>query len=190
MFLWPGLQPRNGTDDTFERLGLGVLQPVLAWGPSSMPNQSPGDRNYSSWYIGGQYVNPGLNGTTDYGGGILQVQEGDVLGLNMTLSDTVWYQTIINHQSNKSASFAVDLYGQKQHDVRFKVEGLDSKPTTDVVFWQAGFTMRHYNPIGLQPQSRRPARFCFPSPGFTKWHLRAASYRPPRPGWGRYRGPN
>ena len=82
LFLWPGLQPRNGTD-TFELVGMGVLQSVLAWGPSSIPNQTPGSGNYSSWYIGGQYVNPSLNGTIDYGGGVLQVQKGDVLGINI-----------------------------------------------------------------------------------------------------------
>jgi hypothetical protein len=132
LFLWPGLQP-DGVN--FDPIDNGVLQPVLTWGSSCAPGKQP--RNYSTWWISGQYVNTNgqVSGYTGCdGGSIMSVNVCDTLDIDMSLSGTVWTQTVTDEQTNQSVSYSIDMKGQAQNLAYFVIEEYSSAPVSEVIF--------------------------------------------------------
>jgi hypothetical protein len=117
IFIWPGLEPNTGKPG---KVGLGVLQPVLTFGPScvSQPPLLP----YESWWITGMYVNVGSNQRFQgcHNGDSMQVDEGEWLKINMYVHNKVWTQNITS--SKKSISYSINLNGQGQIWAIFAIE--------------------------------------------------------------------
>lgn len=139
LFIWPGLQSRDGAADP-ERIGNGVLQPVLTWGPSCAPKR-PSDP-YAGWWIAGMYVTLSSNiaGPTGCGGGdYLTTDLGDLLEIDMFLKDEKWVTTIKNVQMNKQVDYTIDLRGQVQNEVMWLIEvpdGSSIRPVDDTIWTQ------------------------------------------------------
>jgi hypothetical protein len=135
LFLWPGLEPLQG--DNLEPIGTGVLQPVLTWGGSCAPG-SPQSSTGKNWWISAQYVNtlgsdPKHKGC--YGGDVMKVEVGDQLLIDMSLSGTLWKQSVTEKANQKSVDFDFDLANQPQRWALFEIEAPTStKPAADVVF--------------------------------------------------------
>lgn len=155
VFLWPGLEPLRG-DANYNPIGLGVLQPVLTWGPSCAA-QAPRD-THEEWWIAGMYVNvsgssPEHRGCID--GDVMQVQVEDLLEIDMALEDTTWTQTITAQMGMTTVDFAIDLEGQPQRWALFEIELPGSaKPTEDVVFTDTVLTFAEPDEERCQPLSR------------------------------------
>ncbi len=152
LFLWPGLQPGGAN---YEPIDNGVLQPVLTWGPTCAPN-SPKDA-YASWWVSAQYVNTfgkyaGYTGCA--GGDGMNVQTGDALQMVMTLSGSVWQQTVTNTNAQHSVSYDIDMLGQAQNSAEFVIEMYTEPPVADVVFTATTVTFEHAEPASCQPNSR------------------------------------
>lgn len=139
LFIWPGLQSRDGAADP-NRVGNGVLQPVLTWGPSCAPKR-PSDP-YAGWWIAGMYVTLSSNiaGPTGCGGGdYLTTDVGDLLEIDMFLKDEKWVTTIKNVQMDKMVDYTIDLRGQVQNEVMWLIEVPDRssiRPVDDTIWLQ------------------------------------------------------
>ncbi|KAJ3075412.1 hypothetical protein HDU98_008241 [Podochytrium sp. JEL0797] len=126
-FLWPGIQPGFVSNNVnFMPIGNGVLQPVLSFGPSCIPNVSPTLDYYSTWIISGLYVNLGgqPTGQVCNGGPILQVPPGDALTLTLQLdtSTGTWLQTIASATLGNSVTYSINLGNQSQGRAELHVE--------------------------------------------------------------------
>ncbi|KAJ3009415.1 UNVERIFIED_CONTAM: hypothetical protein HDU68_002713 [Siphonaria sp. JEL0065] len=124
-FLWPGLQPGFAQNNlNFEPLGNGVMQPVLSFGPSCIPNVSPVLDYYSTWIISALYVNLNKQPTGNIcnGGEVLIVSPGEQLLITMELVGTVWQQSIRSLQTSKTVSYSIDLKNQTQGRAELEVE--------------------------------------------------------------------
>ncbi|MBF6329962.1 hypothetical protein [Nocardia transvalensis] len=121
MFLWPGLEPRPGGRN-YNPIGLGVLQPVLTWGPSCAPTPQP--PAYSTWWIAAMYVNVGNH--PDYrgcrAGRAMSVQVGEVLTIDIVLNraNGVWTQTVTGRSG--SVDFSINMRDQAQNMALFAIE--------------------------------------------------------------------
>ena len=138
LFLWPGIQPDGAN---FLPIDNGVLQPVLTWGPSCAPGTQP--REYSSWWISGQYVNTfgSLAGYTGCDGGpIMSVNVCDSLSMDMELSGTVWTQTVTDLQTSRTVTYALDMQSQAQNLAYFVIEEYSSAPVSEVIFTDTTLT--------------------------------------------------
>jgi hypothetical protein len=137
LFVWPGLQSRDGAADP-NRVGNGVLQPVLTWGPSCNP-KLPADP-YAGWWIAGMYVKTGCQG-----GDYLTTELGDLLEIDMFLKDEKWETTIRNVMMDKTVDFTMDLRGQVQNEVMWLTEvpdGSSIRPVDDVIWTQNVLTFK------------------------------------------------
>ncbi|KAJ3256964.1 hypothetical protein HDU77_002904 [Chytriomyces hyalinus] len=125
-FLWPGLQPGFSQNNiNFEPLGNGVLQPVLTYGVSCVPNVEPGTDPYAQWLVSGLYVNLDKKPTGEIcnGGAVMSVQPGDTIRFLFTLTQqTIWTQTVTSQNTGKSVSYSIDLGGQTQGRAELEVE--------------------------------------------------------------------
>lgn len=67
---------------------------------------------------------------------------GESLHLTLTLSGTVWTQTVVGNggQVPPSVSFDEDLVGQSQNRALFVIEGYSCEPVSDVVFTDTTIT--------------------------------------------------
>lgn len=143
LFIWPGLQSKAGAPDP-ARIGNGVLQPVLTWGPSCAP-RAPTQR-YGSWWMAGMYVNvttsaAGITGCA--GGDYMTTEVGDLLEIDMSVDGTAWTQTITNQRTMTSVDFTIDLEGQVQNSAMWVVEvpsGETIRPVEDSVFTDSVLT--------------------------------------------------
>jgi hypothetical protein len=139
LFIWPGLQSRDGAADP-ARIGNGVLQPVLTWGGSCAPKR-PSDP-YAAWWIAGMYVNvtTGAAGPTGCAGGdYVTGALGDWLEIDMFEKDAKWVQTIKNVAMNKTVEFTIDLKGQVQNAAMWLIEvpsGSTVRPAEDTLWMQ------------------------------------------------------
>jgi hypothetical protein len=137
LFIWPGLQSRDGAADP-NRVGNGVLQPVLTWGPSCAPEAPPDP--YAGWWIAGMYVKFGCEG-----GDYLTTELGDLLEIDMFLKDEKWETTIRNVMQDKTVDFTMDLQGQVQNEVMWLTEvpdGSSIRPVDDVIWTQNVLTFK------------------------------------------------
>jgi hypothetical protein len=153
LFLWPGLQPLPGGKN-YNPIGNGVLQPVLTWGGTCAPTAP---NSYASWWISGQYVNTYASDqghTGCLGGQGMDVAVGDPLDIAMTLSGTVWNQTVVDRQTGNMATFAIDMDGQAQDWAIFTIESDGSEPISDVVFTSTTLTLAAADSAGCQPSTR------------------------------------
>jgi len=138
LFIWPGLQSRGASDPG--RIGNGVLQPVLTWGPSCAPN-APRDA-YAGWWMAAMYVNVSANEagpTSCAGGDFMQTQVGDQLRIAMSFHADKWTQTVANIRTMKSVDLTSDLKGQVQNWATWAVEvpsGESIEPAEDTRFTQ------------------------------------------------------
>ncbi|KAI9331706.1 hypothetical protein BDR26DRAFT_921982 [Obelidium mucronatum] len=126
-FLWPGLQPGFAQNNlNFLPIGNGVLQPVLSYGPSCIPNMSPTLDYYSTWIISGLYVNLDKKptGKVCNGGEVLLVNPGDSLQITFQLIETTWRQTItlLNSNPPRSVHYEINLQNQTQGRAEINVE--------------------------------------------------------------------
>ena len=153
VFLWPGIQPLPGGNN-YEPIDNGVLQPVLTWGPTCAPH-FPSATPYASWWISAQYVNTfgshaGYTGCS--GGPGMNVQPGELLGLEMTLDGTTWKQKVTDAKTGKSVAFDIDMLGQAQARADFAIEDYaGGSPTTDVVFTDTQVTFAGSSFTACQP---------------------------------------
>jgi hypothetical protein len=146
IFVWPGTQtlPDGPTE---QPVAGGVLQPVLTWGSSCVPGSL---RGHSTWWISPVYVNeetkiPELLGC--HGGPVISVDVGDRLDLEMRLDKTLWYQQVVDRNSQRSTEFSIDLRGQLQQRALFWIElKTEAKPTEDLIFENIVLTMRDPDP--------------------------------------------
>jgi hypothetical protein len=137
LFVWPGLQSRDGAADP-GRVGNGVLQPVLTWGGSCAPKAPPDP--YAGWWIAGMYVKTGCQG-----GDYLTTNLGDLLEIDMFLKDEKWVTTIKNVMMDKTVDFTIDLKGQVQNEVMWLTEvpdGSSIRPVDDVIWTQNVLTFK------------------------------------------------
>ena len=139
LFIWPGLQNRSGAADP-GRVGNGVLQPVLTWGPSCAPKR-PSD-GYAEWWISGMYVNvtTGAAGATGCAGGdFLSTPVGHLVEIEMREDGNDWVQTMTDLTTMKTVDFTIDLKGQRQNNAMWIVEvpsGSSIRPVADTIFTQ------------------------------------------------------
>ena len=153
LFLWPGLQPLPGGKN-YNPIGNGVLQPVLTWGGTCAPTAP---NSYASWWISAQYVNTygsDQGHTGCHGGQGMDVAVGDPLDIAMTLSGTVWNQTVVDRQTGTMATFDFDMDGQAQNWGIFMIESDGSEPISDVVFTSTTLTLAAADSAGCQPSTR------------------------------------
>jgi hypothetical protein len=119
LFIWPGLQPLAQSAN-YNPINLGVLQPVLAYGPSCAPHQ-PQDVSgnpYHSWWISGQYVNTygSYSGHTGCNGGeVMTVPVEDSLFVNMSLHGSIWTQTVTSRATGRTVRYSIDMLNQAQN---------------------------------------------------------------------------
>lgn len=146
VFLWPGIQPSSEGGIS----GYGVLQPVLTWGSSC------NGQGHKGWWISGQYVYfTGALGAKCEGGDILDLEVGDKLDIDMSLSGSVWTQKITNQSTGKTVKFDRDLMGQKQVEVLYEIElQTQSKPSEDVIFTQSVIHFSKSAPESCMPRSQ------------------------------------
>jgi hypothetical protein len=155
LFLWPGLEPLQGTN--YNPIGTGVLQPVLTWGGSCAPG-SPQTSTGKNWWISAQYVNT-LTSDADHkgchGGPVMDVEIGNQLLIEMSLSGTIWKQTVTNMANGKAVDFDMDMDKQPQRWALFEIEAPTStKPAADVVFTNTVLTFENPEPKACQPTAR------------------------------------
>lgn len=162
LFIWPGLQSRDGAADP-GRIGNGVLQPVLTWGPSCAPKM-PSMPYDAGWWISGMYVNvtSGAAGPTGCAGGdYLTTSLGDWLEIDMFLKDGMQVQTIKNVQTDEMVDFSIDLKGQVQNEAMWLIEvpsGSSVRPAEDTIWLQNVLTFKQ--PVeSCQPRSRGSADY-------------------------------
>jgi hypothetical protein len=151
VFVWPGLQPTSG----LAPVGDGVLQAVLTWGPTCAP-RAPASP-YESWWISGEYVNPGADVAT-YGGcrggdGAL-VGVGDVLVVTLRRDGTTWSERIVDASDGRATTFTIDLAGQPQRRALFAIEERDGASPTSAVFSDTRVTFDAPEPGACQPAAR------------------------------------
>lgn len=162
LFIWPGLQSRDGAADP-GRVGNGVIQPVLTWGGSCAPKLPPNPYD-AGWWIAGMYVNvtTGAAGASGCAGGdYLTTSLGDWLEIDMFLKDGKQAQTIKNVQTNKTVDFSIDLKGQVQNEAMWLIEqpsGTSVKPAEDTIWLQNVLTFS--KPVtSCQPRSKGSADY-------------------------------
>ena len=140
LFIWPGLQHSGGADPG--RIGNGVLQPVLTWGPSCSRQASS---NYMNWGIAGMYVNISSGAAGPGGcasGDGMQAVPGERLLTEFSLNGTAWTQTITNLGNMKKVDFTFDLKGQDQNMAIWDIETpASSRPAEDTIFEKSVVTM-------------------------------------------------
>jgi hypothetical protein len=153
LFIWPGLQHSGGADPA--RIGNGVLQPVLTWGPSCNPNAYAKGNDYAGWWISAMYVNlsgaAGLGGCA--GGDAMDVAVADRLYIDFAVKGTEWTQTVVNLNNKKTVDFTFDLEGQDQNWVIWDIETPGtSRPAEDTFFEKSVITFT--SPVtSCQPSS-------------------------------------
>lgn len=163
LFIWPGLQHSGGMDPG--RVGNGVLQPVLTWGPSCSPKAPSSAQSYSSWWISSMYVNissaaAGPGGCA--GGDSMDVAVGDRLFIDFSVKGKDWTQTVTNLASMKKVDFTIDLKGQDQNWVIWDIEvPSSSRPAEDTIFEKSVLTFTQ--PVtSCQPSSAAEVDFFSP----------------------------
>ena len=136
LFIWPGLQHRGGEDPG--RVGNGVLQPVLTWGPSCARSAPPAATSYSSWWVSAMYVNISTSAagpTGCAGGDSMEVAVGDRLVMDFTVEGNDWTQAVTNLSNMKKIDFTIDLKGQDQNWVIWDIETpSQARPAEDTIF--------------------------------------------------------
>jgi hypothetical protein len=152
LFIWPGLQHMGGSDPG--RVGNGVLQPVLTWGPSCS-RSAPSDP-YSGWWISAMYVNISTGAAGPSGcanGDSMKVDIGDRLFIEFAEKGTEWIQTVTNVRNMEKVDLTWDLKGQDQNWAIWDIETpSSSRPAEDTVFEKSVLTFSA--PVmSCQPQS-------------------------------------
>jgi hypothetical protein len=136
LFIWPGLQHRGGEDPG--RVGNGVLQPVLTWGPSCARSAPPSAASYSSWWVSAMYVNissAAAGPTGCAGGDSMDVAVGDRLVMDLFVKGNEWTQEVTNLSNMKKVDFTIDLDGQDQNWVIWDIEvPSQARPAEDTIF--------------------------------------------------------
>src|SRR5262245_51338160 len=142
LFIWPGLQHMGGEDPA--RIGNGVLQPVLTWGPSCNPKAPAKGNDYMSWWISGMYVNVSTSaagGSGCAGGEAMDVGVGDRLYIDFSVQGNEWTQTVLNLANMKKVDFKFDLKGQDQNWAIWDIETPgSSRPAEDTFFEKSVLT--------------------------------------------------
>ncbi len=142
LFIWPGLQHSGGADPA--RIGNGVLQPVLTWGPSCNPKAPRKGADYMGWWISGMYVNisSGAAGPGGCAGSeAMDVGVGDRLYIEFIEEGTEWTQTVLNLANMKTVEFTFDLKGQDQNWAIWDIETPgSSRPAEDTFFEKSVLT--------------------------------------------------
>jgi hypothetical protein len=154
LFIWPGLQHSSGNDPG--RIGNGVLQPVLTWGPSCNPKASGKGSNYMGWWISAMYVNisSGAAGPGGCAGGeAMDVAVGDRMYIDFAVKGTEWTQKVTNPNNMKTVDLTIDLKGQDQTWAIWDIEVPgSSRPAEDTYFEKSVLTFT--NPVtSCQPSS-------------------------------------
>ncbi|WP_141717393.1 hypothetical protein [Nocardia altamirensis] len=143
MFLWPGLEPREGGRNYYP-IGLGVLQPVLTWGDACAPVQQP--PTYSTWWISGQYVNVYSRDpryADCHSGPAMSVKVGEVLDMDIALDQAtgVWTQTVKGQSG--SVRYSINMRKQAQNMALFAIEPWDNaRLASRLVFSDTTITFR------------------------------------------------
>ncbi|MFC9439825.1 hypothetical protein [Nocardia sp. NPDC057030] len=143
MFLWPGLEPREGGRNYYP-IGLGVLQPVLTWGDACAPVQQP--PTYSTWWISGQYVNVYSKDpryADCHSGRAMSVKVGEALDMDIALDQAtgVWTQTITGQSG--TVRYSINLRAQAQNMALFAIEPWDNARIPNrLVFTDTTITFR------------------------------------------------
>jgi len=136
LFIWPGLQHSGGEDPG--RVGNGVLQPVLTWGPSCARSAPPSASSYSSWWVSAMYVNVSTSAagpTGCAGGDSMDVAVGDRLLMDFFVQGKEWTQEVTNLANMKKIDFTIDLKGQDQNWVIWDIEvPSQARPAEDTIF--------------------------------------------------------
>ncbi|MCM0019309.1 MAG: hypothetical protein NBV67_04890 [Tagaea sp.] len=125
LFLWPGLQPGNPSNNSADAIGNGVLQPVLTFDAgvdSCAPNPTNVDCS-QRWWISGQYVNTDFTPTTPpqfkncHGGDRMLLQSGAVVDIDMAYdaSSMTWTQTCESAGSSVTYAKALTIDNQVQN---------------------------------------------------------------------------
>jgi hypothetical protein len=142
LFIWPGLQHSGGEDPG--RVGNGVLQPVLTWGPSCARSAPPSASSYSGWWVSAMYVNVSTSAagpTGCAGGDAMDVAVGDRLVMDFTVEGNDWTQAVTNLSNMKKIDFTIDLKGQDQNWVIWDIETpSQSRPAEDTIFEKSVLT--------------------------------------------------
>jgi hypothetical protein len=123
LFIWPGLEPAGDSIDDAE-IGLGVLQPVLGWGPSCGYATEPAP--FESWWLQPYYDNVDDNSPLSgcsYGKA-LAVAPGDVLTESMTLDAAtgLWTETLTDSTRRQTVVWSINLRGEGQNYAEFLIE--------------------------------------------------------------------
>lgn len=124
LFLWPGLQPGNPSNNKADAIGNGVLQPVLTY-PATMGSCAPNPTNVpgGQWWISGQYVNTDPTPTTPpqfegcNGGDRMGLTPGEEISIAMTYdaSTQLWTQTCATATNSVQYQIALQIDGDVQN---------------------------------------------------------------------------
>ncbi|MTI87029.1 MAG: hypothetical protein FH748_03570 [Balneolaceae bacterium] len=124
LFLWPGLQPGNSSNNQGDAIGNGVLQPVLTY-PATMRSCAPNPTNVpdGQWWISGQYVNTDPTPSTPskfkgcHGGDRLALSPGDVVNITMEYDSAAgnWTQTCECNGNSVTYTIALEINGEVQN---------------------------------------------------------------------------
>ncbi len=131
MFLWPGLQPGNSSNNGADVIGNGVLQPVLTYGNSCAPNPTNVPTN-GQWWISGQYVNSDddrdktLFPNICNGGDRMTLEQGKRVDtvISYNAQNDTWMQHCIGETGTGRVDYDVQLSvnGQPQRQCWFILE--------------------------------------------------------------------
>ena len=142
LFIWPGLQHSGGADPG--RVGNGVLQPVLTWGPSCSRSAPASATSYSSWWVSAMYVNVSTSAagpTGCAGGDSMDVAVGDRLVMDFFVKGNDWTQEVTNLSNMKKVDLTIDLKGQDQNWVIWDIEvPAQARPAEDTIFEKSVLT--------------------------------------------------
>ena len=142
LFIWPGLQHRGGADPG--RVGNGVLQPVLTWGPSCSAKAPTSAASYAGWWIAAMYVNVSTSAAGPGGcasGSSMEPKIGDRLLIEFNENGTKWTQTVTNLGNMQKVDLTSDLKGQDQNWAIWDIEiPGSSRPAEDTIFEKSVLT--------------------------------------------------
>ena len=124
LFLWPGLQPGNPSNNQADAIGNGVLQPVLTY-PATMGSCAPNPTNLpgGQWWISGQYVNTDPTPTTPsqfegcHGGDRMGLTPDEEISIAMTYdaSTQSWTQTCSTATNSVQYQISLQIGGEVQN---------------------------------------------------------------------------
>jgi len=92
----------------------------------------------------------------------MSVEVCDRLEIEITLSGTVWRQTVTNAQTNQTVIYDIDMQNQAQNLAYFAIEEYSSTPVSEVIFTDTTLTFDSPDAADCRVYLRGQADFVSP----------------------------